>query len=47
MSARRKGREGLSIQEALFVEAYLACNCNGTEAARRVNGRQEVKFSDA
>lgn len=35
MSARRKGREGLSIQEALFVEAYLACNCNGTEAARR------------
>ncbi len=35
MSARRKDWEALSIQEGLFVEAYLACNCNGTEAARR------------
>ena len=35
MSARSKNGEGLTIQEALFVEAYLACNCNGTEACRR------------
>ena len=35
MAPRRKGEDGLTLQEGLFVEHYLACNCNGTEAARR------------
>lgn len=35
MGSRRKGDDGLTDQEGLFVENYLAANCNGTEAARR------------
>lgn len=35
MASRKRGPDELLIQEALFVDHYLACNCNGTEAARR------------